>query len=58
MDLVHRAAKFAADAMADADAFITGSKKLRDLAEKYDGYNLDTGLRSESIAMHEFDPID
>ncbi len=58
MDLVHRAARFAAEAIADADAYISGAKKAKDLAEKYDGYNLDTGLRSESIDMHEFDVID
>ncbi|MCE9597232.1 MAG: zinc dependent phospholipase C family protein [Spirochaetia bacterium] len=58
MDLVHKAAKFCAEAITDADAYINGSKKRSDLAAKYDGFNLDTGLRSDSLEMSEFDPLD
>jgi hypothetical protein len=58
MDLVHRSAKFAAEMIGDADAYVTRGKKAKDLAAKYAGYNLDTGLKSPSIDMHEFEPLD
>lgn len=58
MDLVHRAAKFASEMISDADAYVTRGKKAKDLALKYAGYNLDTGLKSPSIDMHVFEPLE
>jgi len=58
MDLVHRAARFATEMIADGAAYVEGTKKLKDLAQLYDGYNLDTGLRSDSLEMREFEPLE
>lgn len=57
MDLVHRAGRASADAMTEAYLYLQGRANLKDLRAKYHGFNLDTGLRSESIEMVEFDVI-
>lgn len=57
MDLIHRAAHEAAEIMTRAYRYVEGAEKRKDLEKDYGGFNLDTGLRSESIRMTTFEVI-
>ncbi|MEQ9366671.1 MAG: zinc dependent phospholipase C family protein [Leptospirales bacterium] len=57
MELVHRAARFSAKLMTDGKAYIDGDMKRGEFEKAYLGFNLDTGVRSASLAMQAFDPI-
>ncbi len=49
MELIHRAARNAARCMTEGLEFLEGKRKRKDLEKEYAGFNLDTGLRSESL---------
>lgn len=55
-ELVNRAANYSAEAMTDAAMYVLGNKSRKDL-KKYAGYNLDTGIQSDSVQMIAFDPL-
>ena len=57
MDLVHRAAGFSRELIRLSSDYIDGKKKRKDF-EDLIGYNLDTGVRSESLQMHAFEPLE
>ncbi|MCB1326730.1 MAG: zinc dependent phospholipase C family protein [Spirochaetales bacterium] len=57
VELVHRAARLGADMIRDALGYIAGDRRRKDFEGSYSGYNLDTGLRSRSLAMRAFEPI-
>lgn len=57
MELVHRAADFSRKLIRLCDDYIEGKKKRKDF-EEYIGFNLDTGVRSESLQMHAFEPLE
>ncbi len=57
IELVHRAARFSAKLMRDGQAYIDGDLKRSDFEKAYLGFNLDTGVRSDSIDMRAFAPI-
>ncbi|MCR9141742.1 MAG: zinc dependent phospholipase C family protein [bacterium] len=57
MELLHRAARFSAKLMTDGRAYIDGDMKRSEFEKIYRGYNLDTGVRSDSLDMQAFDPI-
>ncbi len=54
MDLIHRAAQKSAEVMERVHGYLNGSVKRKELEKQYAGFNLDTGLRSESIKMTSF----
>jgi hypothetical protein len=58
IEIVHRSARFSVEFMTDILEYIEGKKKSSEIRKKYDGYNLDTGLRSETKEMVEFEPIE
>ncbi len=57
MELVHRAARASAVVMSEAREYLDGKNKRKEFEKKYAGYNLDTGVRSASLEMKEFAPI-
>ncbi|MCB1138678.1 MAG: zinc dependent phospholipase C family protein [Leptospiraceae bacterium] len=57
MELVHRAASFSRQLIRLSQDYIDGRKKRKDF-EEFLGYNLDTGVRSESLQMHAFEPLE
>ena len=57
IDLVHRAARSSRQVMSLAWSYLSGDIKLKELEKEYSNYNLDTGLRSESVKMTEFQPL-
>ena len=57
MELVHRAASFSRELIRLSTDYIDGRKKRKDFEELI-GYNLDTGVRSESLQMHAFEPLE
>jgi len=57
MELVHRAARASAAVLTEAAEYLDGSRKRKDFEKNYSGYNLDTGIRSDSIEMVEFQPV-
>ena len=57
MELVHRAANFSRELIRLCDDYIEGRKKRKDFEDLL-GYNLDTGVRSESLQMHAFEPLE
>lgn len=58
IDLVHRAAKASRRIMIDALDYLHDELKARNFLERYQGYNLDTGLRSSSTRMVAFQPLE
>ena len=57
MDLIHRASQKSAEVMQLAYEYLEGDVKRKELEKKYAGFNLDTGLRSESLRMTSFSPL-
>ncbi|MEQ8350981.1 MAG: zinc dependent phospholipase C family protein [Leptospiraceae bacterium] len=57
MELVHRAANFSRELIRLCNDYIDGRKKRKDFEDLL-GYNLDTGVRSESLEMHAFEPLE
>jgi hypothetical protein len=58
MDLMHRAARFSNEIMRDAVLYMEGSLSRAAMEKKYSNYNLDTGIRKDSIEMSAFDTED
>jgi len=58
IELTNRAAKVAKEAITKAYFYLQGEEKKERLFKEYLGYNLDTGLRNQSIEdMKEFAPL-
>ena len=57
MDLIHRASRKSASIMQLAGEYVAGDVKRKDLEKDYAGFNLDTGVRSESLRMTSFAPL-
>ncbi|MDH5657277.1 MAG: zinc dependent phospholipase C family protein, partial [Spirochaetia bacterium] len=58
MDLIHRSARFSNEMMKDAVNYLNGKIRRKEMIQKYSEYNLDTGIRNESIDMKAFEPIE
>jgi hypothetical protein len=57
IELVHRASRFSVQLMSDGMAYLDGDLGRKDFEKSYFGYNLDTGVRSDSLEMRAFEPI-
>ncbi|MCB1174634.1 MAG: zinc dependent phospholipase C family protein [Leptospiraceae bacterium] len=58
IELVNESARYAEEMIADALAYVNGRERRSALEKKYLGYNLDTGIRSDSLKMESFDEVD